>query len=210
MSEESASWSYRVIEFTEPDGSKFRAIHEVHFGADGKPYAYSENPAVVMWDAKGQPKRETLESIGILARMQHALGKPALTPQDFPDGGVNRRAVPDLSGLEALANLWRNETNLHSHGVHCAECKTKRRCARDLIEKLATLRTKAEVWRPISEAPVDGRKLLLWWRLCKEPVTGCFCEDDDGRYGWRGDGDMCIPINQEDCTHFAPLPEPPK
>lgn len=48
-------WNYRVIEFTEPDGNKFRAIHEV-FYTDYKEggsilTSYSENPAVVLDDS---------------------------------------------------------------------------------------------------------------------------------------------------------------
>jgi hypothetical protein len=49
----------------------------VHYDDDGKPVAYTENPAYVAWDAdEGDPT-------GILLRMAVAIDKPILTPADF-------------------------------------------------------------------------------------------------------------------------------
>ena len=76
-----------------------------------------------------------------------------------------------------------------------------------------------EGWRPIETAPKDGRRILLWWRTCTEPITGSWCIDDtyDDRpkgwnspeQGWCADGDQCIPRNQKDCTNWMPLPPAP-
>ena len=69
-------WNYRVMQFTEGPET-WRAIHEVHYDDDGKPVAYTENPAYVAWDAdEGDPT-------GILLRMAVAIDKPILTPADF-------------------------------------------------------------------------------------------------------------------------------
>lgn len=74
-------------------------------------------------------------------------------------------------------------------------------------------------WRTIDSAPKDGRDILLWWRLCKNPSVGRWSIDDafdqhDEEWpcpeeGWRSDGDQCIPRNQSDCTHWMPLPAAP-
>lgn len=74
-------------------------------------------------------------------------------------------------------------------------------------------------WRPIETAPDDGTRILMWWRGCSSPSVGAWEVDDgfdDHPDGWvspsegfRSDGDQCIPINQEDCTHWMPLPLPP-
>ena len=78
-------------------------------------------------------------------------------------------------------------------------------------------------WRPIETAPTTGRRVLLWcsFDYCDgHAVSGYYDFDEaparllDGTLspseGWRGDGDMCIPRNQEVFTHWMPLPEPPK
>lgn len=65
------SWNYRVIEFTEPDGSKVRAIHEVFYtDYDGASIltGYSERPAVVLDDSD-----DPTVMFKILARMSQAL-----------------------------------------------------------------------------------------------------------------------------------------
>lgn len=74
-------------------------------------------------------------------------------------------------------------------------------------------------WQPIETAPKNGQRVLLWWRTCKEAVRGRFSFDEEfddrpetwpsPEFGWRCDGDQCIPRNQEDCTHWMPLPPPP-
>ncbi len=66
------SWNYRVIEFTEPDGKKVRAIHEVFYTDydEGGSFltSYSENPAVVLDDSN-----DPTVMFKILARMSQAL-----------------------------------------------------------------------------------------------------------------------------------------
>ncbi len=90
----------------------------------------------------------------------------------------------------------------------------------DLQRQLAEQRSsEPPAWQPIATAPMDGRRILLWWRTCKEPTSGRYEVDDmfDRRSprwvspaeGWRGCGDACIPRNQDDCTHWMPLPQPP-
>lgn len=66
------SFNYRVIEFTDPDGNKVRAIHEV-FYTDYKEGGsiltdYSENPAVVLDDSD-----DPTVMFKILTRMANAL-----------------------------------------------------------------------------------------------------------------------------------------
>lgn len=68
-------------------------------------------------------------------------------------------------------------------------------------------------WRPIATAPTTGT-ILLWWKNAGA-VTGSFAIDEDWnrgsstpREGWKGDGDECIPRNQEDCTHWQLLRAP--
>jgi len=69
-------WDYRVMQFAR-EGDPSCTIHEVHYDDDGKPVAYTENPAYVAWDAdEGDPT-------GILLRMAVAIDKPILTPADF-------------------------------------------------------------------------------------------------------------------------------
>jgi hypothetical protein len=65
-------------------------------------------------------------------------------------------------------------------------------------------------WKPIRTAPL-GKPILLWWRNCNYPAVGCWTveEKENGREGWQCDGDMCMPSNQKDCTHWMPLPKPP-
>ena len=69
-------WNYRVMQFN-VHGESSCAIHEVHYDDEGKPAAYTVNPAYVAWDAdEGDPT-------GILLRMAEAIDKPTLTPADF-------------------------------------------------------------------------------------------------------------------------------
>jgi hypothetical protein len=73
------SWNHRVIEFRDPDGSVWRAIHEVHYDDAGLPVAYTEGHAVVIADAENCPE----EMIRILDRMRAAVEKPVLIEKDF-------------------------------------------------------------------------------------------------------------------------------
>jgi hypothetical protein len=65
------SWNYRVIEFTDPDGNKVRAIHEVFYtdcGGGSILTSYAENPAVVLDDSD-----DPTVMFKILAQMSQAL-----------------------------------------------------------------------------------------------------------------------------------------
>lgn len=65
-----------------------------------------------------------------------------------------------------------------------------------------------EKWQTMETAPRDGTRILLWWKTCTSPSVGWYTFDDFGE-GFRCDGDECIPHNQDDCTHWRPLPPPP-
>ena len=77
----------------------------------------------------------------------------------------------------------------------------------------------AEGWRPIETAPKDGSRVLLWW-CTRGASVGHFEYDDmfserpsrwvSPEFGWRSDGDQCIPVNQEHCTRWMPLPAAPE
>jgi hypothetical protein len=69
-------WNHRVIEFVEPDGAKWLAIHEVHYDDRGRPYAYAESPAEVSGES-AEELSQTLE------RMRAAIGKQHLVDTDF-------------------------------------------------------------------------------------------------------------------------------
>jgi len=64
-------------------------------------------------------------------------------------------------------------------------------------------------WRPINTCNVSGKVLLYWdvptFNGRGLVVKGYWQCDEEGE-GWRGDGDQCIPVNQSDCTHWAPVP----
>lgn len=76
-------------------------------------------------------------------------------------------------------------------------------------------------WQDISTAPAltDHMKpVLLFWQSSGVGL-GYYDIDDDYRNrpkwwvspaaGWRCFGDQCIPVNQQDCTHWMPLPAAP-
>lgn len=77
-------------------------------------------------------------------------------------------------------------------------------------------------WRPIETAPKDGTHILLHWpnipRGIKEikstsKLTGTsvgWFEASEHGVGFMTEGDHFVPINQYDCTHWMPLPEPPE
>ena len=69
-------WNHRVIEFTQADGSKWLAIHEVHYDDDGLPFAYAESPA----DVSGESAEELSQT---LEWMRAAIGLPHLAESDF-------------------------------------------------------------------------------------------------------------------------------
>jgi len=87
--------------------------------------------------------------------------------------------------------------------------------AADLIESLDAV-DPARVWRPIAEAPRDGRLLMVWLPPHQrgDGLSYCFagyyseaCDPEfwDGDEGWlTPEGDYVDP------THFLPLPGPPE
>ena len=99
--------------------------------------------------------------------------------------------------IEAHAEHWRYKGNDRAEAE---------------IEKIGALaRASLSPWREIESAPKDGTPLLLWWRGCYWPGVGRYevGGDNDRDEGWRCDGDECTPKNQQDCTHWMPLPPPP-
>ncbi len=64
-------------------------------------------------------------------------------------------------------------------------------------------------WQSITTAPKTGEAVLLWWKYCKEPFIGRWGELN-GEKGWWCDGDYHVPKQQDHCTHWMPLPGPPK
>lgn len=73
-------------------------------------------------------------------------------------------------------------------------------CIDRQIEKLSA--TPASAWRPIEEAPRDGRYVLLVHESSGgRPYAGMWCYDDKQWVDERG----CIRVP----THFQPLPTPP-
>jgi hypothetical protein len=76
-------------------------------------------------------------------------------------------------------------------------------------------------WLPIDSAPKDGTEILLFWPYVRKASSGKFSGIERGSYQFRADdivgltegfmcdGDLCIPTNQDDCTHWMPLPPPP-
>lgn len=78
-------WNHRVIEFVEPDGTPWRAIHEVHYDDQGRPYAYTESPA----DVSGANNEELAAT---LERMRRALERPHLVEDDFKEAQIDALA----------------------------------------------------------------------------------------------------------------------
>lgn len=74
-----SGWNYRVIEFVTPDGTPWRAIHEVYYDDAGAPISYAENPAAVVWDSDegNDSAARTLDM------MRRALTLPVLVETDF-------------------------------------------------------------------------------------------------------------------------------
>lgn len=76
-------------------------------------------------------------------------------------------------------------------------------------------------WEPIETAPNNTdhmRPILAFWK--HRGVQQTYWDVDEEysdrpkgwrspECGWRCDGDRCIPVNQEDVTHWRPLPARP-
>lgn len=72
-------WNYRVIEFrAEESDLVWRSIHEVFYNENGKPSAYSVEPAAVVSD-----KDDDFDLAGVMDMMRKALDEPVLHDTDF-------------------------------------------------------------------------------------------------------------------------------
>jgi hypothetical protein len=80
------NWNYRVMEFIDSDGERYREIREVYYAVDGKPNAYSAVAATVMSndvDGGEDSQGRKLGLAWVLDRMREALDKPILKESDF-------------------------------------------------------------------------------------------------------------------------------
>lgn len=110
------TWNYRVIERvtplkTQPGATDvYRAIHEVHYESDGRPVAYSEDPATIGWD----PAEGDDAPLAILDRMREALTKPVLTEQDFQSrvAGIEAPEGLPTQGAKPLPDEGRDVSEL--------------------------------------------------------------------------------------------------
>ena len=79
-----------------------------------------------------------------------------------------------------------------------------------------------EGWQPIETAPKDGTPIILFWpnipagakamRSVDKRYTGIsvgWFEASEYGVGFINKGDRVVPVNQDDCTHWQPLPTPP-
>lgn len=90
------------------------------------------------------------------------------------------------------------------------------------LRKMAIPQTHlSDGWQDIASAPATTdhmRPILANWRGRGVQQTYWDVDDDfrdrpkgwrSPESGWRCDGDQCIPVNQEDVTHWMPRPAPP-
>jgi hypothetical protein len=101
------TWNHRVIRETQPDGSEWLGIHEVHYREDGRPRAYTAEPIGVVG--------ETLEELAwVLDHMRIALGKPVLSDADFeppapaPQGQTEKGSGGRSTGAKRRVRLSRH------------------------------------------------------------------------------------------------------
>jgi hypothetical protein len=81
-------WNYRAIATSSPESNRMTSIHDVHYEY-GQPIAYSENPAVILWDeADG-----LIGAFRCIERMKEALLKPILNAADFAAQRPTRPAI---------------------------------------------------------------------------------------------------------------------
>lgn len=112
--------------------------------------------------------------------------------------------LEDAAGFCRLA--WGSDAAVFNDGVNALTDCLKQRAA-----GLAASSQEIDLgppWHAIETAPL-GPAVLLWWRTCPHAMRGRYVSDERGE-GWMCDGDQVIPINQSDCTHWMPLPSPPK
>lgn len=73
------TWNHRVIKFYPEGQDPYYAIHEIYYDDEGIPWAFTKNPASVVWD-----NDETFESPRFsLDSMRKALDLPILEEKDF-------------------------------------------------------------------------------------------------------------------------------
>jgi hypothetical protein len=77
-------------------------------------------------------------------------------------------------------------------------------------------------WQDISTAPKDGTHVLLFWPNIPAGIkslkstskaTGIgvgWFEASESGVGFMCEGDHAVPANQDDCTHWMPLPPAPE
>jgi hypothetical protein len=70
-------WNHRVIVHSDPDGTQYVAIHEIHYTA-GRPVAYTENPTPAMGEDVDGLRWQ-------LKQMLMACEAPLLKESDFAD-----------------------------------------------------------------------------------------------------------------------------
>ena len=76
-------WDYRVMQFSD-GGLLWRAIHEVYYDDDDKPISYTDEPAVVMWDANDQ----SVLPVGVSSGLAQKLRRKLLVHEHAPDFGL--------------------------------------------------------------------------------------------------------------------------
>ncbi len=94
------TWNYRVIRFV-PENEVEYALHEVHY-RDGKPIAYSENPASLSWfetDEPGAPQR-------LLKRLAECMAKPVLNVSELLTEQDQEAADWDSMGSVGAERFW--------------------------------------------------------------------------------------------------------
>ena len=87
-------WNCRVIEFTDPDGTKTKAIHVVHYDGGGNPVQYTENPAGVVWLSDKDPQQA-------IDQITKALSKDVLDQSVFEAAGDR----DDMSDVDVMSVL---------------------------------------------------------------------------------------------------------
>lgn len=69
-------WNYRLVKTIDAEG-EFLAMHEVHYNADGKPIACTQNPCAIDFAKTPEDIKWTLKM------MMKATEKPVLNMEDF-------------------------------------------------------------------------------------------------------------------------------
>lgn len=113
-----------------------------------------------------------------------------------------------------LARLVKPYTAMHALVVNYPE---------EVAALLSAARTQSqgEGWEPIETVPNNTdhmRPILVFWKSRGVQQTYWDVDEDfqnrpkgwrSPECGWRCDGDHCIPVNQDDATHWMRFPAPP-